>query len=74
MLLTGASDDQGSVTIATESNLRKHVPDDVRRKHVLDIVKCIIEREIQSIIPNMTMEELSNNRRLFKAKVGRLSL
>lgn len=39
------------------------------RNHVQDIVKGIIEGETRSIVSNMTMEELFNNRRLFKAQV-----
>ena len=62
MLLTGDSDGQvsarnGAATIATGRN------------HVQDIVKGIIEGETRSIVSNMTMEELFNNRRLFKAQV-----
>lgn len=64
MLLTGDSDGQvsarGSDTIATGRN------------HVQDIVKGIIEGETRSIVSNMTMEELFNNRRLFKAQVSNL--
>ncbi|KAM0714783.1 hypothetical protein Q7P37_009247 [Cladosporium fusiforme] len=61
VLLTGDSDGQvsdrrGSI-IATGRN------------HVQDIVKGIIEGETRSIVSNMTMEELFNNRRLFKAQV-----
>lgn len=41
------------------------------RNHVQDIVKGIIEGETRSIVSNMTMEELFNNRRLFKAQVSR---
>lgn len=40
------------------------------RNHVQDIVKGIIEGETRSIVSNMTMEELFNNRRLFKAQVS----
>ena len=63
MLLTGDSDGQvsaknGAATIATGRN------------HVQDIVKGIIEGETRSIVSNMTMEELFNNRRLFKAQVS----
>ena len=59
MLLTGDSDGQvsarnGAATIATGRN------------HVQDIVKGIIEGETRSIVSNMTMEELFNNRRLFE--------
>lgn len=39
------------------------------RNHVQDIVKGIIEGETRSIVSNMTMEELFNNRRLFKREV-----
>ena len=39
------------------------------RNHVQDIVKGIIEGETRSIVSNMTMEELFNNRRLFKRQV-----
>ncbi|TKA60874.1 hypothetical protein B0A55_10667, partial [Friedmanniomyces simplex] len=39
------------------------------RNHVQDIVKGIIEGETRSIVSNMTMEELFNNRRLFKKEV-----
>jgi flotillin len=63
VLLTGDSDGQvssrGSGTIATGRN------------HVQDTVKGIIEGETRSIVSNMTMEELFNNRRLFKAQVSR---
>lgn len=61
VLLTGDSDGQvsgGAKTIATGRN------------HVQDIVKGIIEGETRSIVSNMTMEELFNNRRLFKAQVS----
>ena len=62
VLLTGDSDGQvsarGSAMIATGRN------------HVQDIVKGIIEGETRSIVSNMTMEELFNNRRLFKAQVS----
>jgi flotillin len=62
VLLTGDSDGQvsqkGARTIATGRN------------HVQDIVKGIIEGETRSIVSNMTMEELFNNRRLFKAQVS----
>lgn len=61
ILLTGDSDGQVQVpksgTVATGRN------------HVQDIVKGIIEGETRSIVSNMTMEELFNNRRLFKAQV-----
>jgi flotillin len=61
VLLTGDSDGQvsakGTRTIATGRN------------HVQDIVKGIIEGETRSIVSNMTMEELFNNRRLFKRQV-----
>jgi flotillin len=61
VLLTGDSDGQVDVsrkgTVATGRN------------HVQDIVKGIIEGETRSIVSNMTMEELFNNRRLFKAQV-----
>ncbi|KAK0929921.1 hypothetical protein LTR91_004800 [Friedmanniomyces endolithicus] len=39
------------------------------RNHVQDIVTGIIEGETRSIVSNMTMEELFNNRRLFKKEV-----
>ncbi|TKA30937.1 hypothetical protein B0A54_14545 [Friedmanniomyces endolithicus] len=60
VLLTGDSDGQPqghSGTLGTGRN------------HVQDIVKGIIEGEIRSIVSNMTMEELFNNRRLFKKEV-----
>ncbi|CAK4032158.1 Hypothetical predicted protein [Lecanosticta acicola] len=61
VLLTGDSDGQTGTakggTVATGRN------------HVQDIVKGIIEGETRSIVSNMTMEELFNNRRLFKAQV-----
>ena len=61
VLLTGDSDGQVQAprggTVATGRN------------HVQDIVKGIIEGETRSIVSNMTMEELFNNRRLFKAQV-----
>ncbi|PPJ54358.1 hypothetical protein CBER1_07107 [Cercospora berteroae] len=37
--------------------------------HVQDIVKGVIEGETRSIVSNMTMEELFNNRKLFKDQV-----
>jgi flotillin len=65
VLLTGDSDGHVSTgasrTIATGRN------------HVQDIVKGIIEGETRSIVSNMTMEELFNNRRLFKSQVSRIS-
>lgn len=62
VLLTGDSDGQVRTrgrggTVATG------------RGHVQDIVKGIIEGETRSIVSNMTMEELFNNRRLFKSQV-----
>ena len=39
------------------------------RNHVQDIVKGIIEGETRSIVSNLTMEDLFQNRRLFKAQV-----
>ncbi|KAF2206773.1 hypothetical protein CERZMDRAFT_119248 [Cercospora zeae-maydis SCOH1-5] len=39
--------------------------------HVQDIVKGVIEGETRSIVSNMTMEELFNNRKLFKDQVVR---
>ncbi|KAK1818976.1 hypothetical protein LTR12_006664 [Friedmanniomyces endolithicus] len=60
VLLTGDSDGQPqghSGTLGTGRN------------HVQDIVKGIIEGETRSIVSNMTMEELFNNRRLFKKEV-----
>lgn len=59
ILLTGNSDGQAVTkgTVATGRN------------HVQDIVKGIIEGETRSIVSNMTMEELFNNRRLFKQQV-----
>jgi flotillin len=60
-LLTGDSDGQPQTsskgTVGTGRN------------HVQDIVKGIIEGETRSIVSNMTMEELFNNRRLFKKEV-----
>ncbi|KAK3696638.1 hypothetical protein LTR37_017819 [Vermiconidia calcicola] len=60
VLLTGDSDGQvqaRGVAVATGRN------------HVQDIVKGIIEGETRSIVSNMTMEELFNNRRLSKSQV-----
>ena len=61
VLLTGDADGQVQAshkgTVATGRN------------HVQDIVRGIIEGETRSIVSNMTMEELFNNRRLFKAQV-----
>ena len=60
VLLTGDSDGRvqtKSGTVATGRN------------HVQEIVKGIIEGETRSIVSNMTMEELFNNRRLFKGQV-----
>lgn len=62
VLLTGDSDGQ----IRTE---RKSGTVGTGRNHVQDIVKGIIEGETRSIVSNMTMEELFNNRRLFKSQV-----
>lgn len=61
VLLTGDSD--GQVT----ANKRGTVA--TGRNHVQEIVKGIIEGETRSIVSNMTMEELFNNRRLFKSQV-----
>lgn len=61
VLLTGDSDGQAATTkcgmVATGRN------------HVQDIIKGIIEGETRSIVSNMTMEELFNNRRIFKQQV-----
>lgn len=62
VLLTGDSD--GQMQTGTRGGT---VP--TGRNHVQDIVKGIIEGETRSIVSNMTMEELFNNRRLFKAQV-----
>ena len=61
VLLTGDSDGQ------VQSGGRKTVA--TGRNHVQEIVKGIIEGETRSIVSNMTMEELFNNRRLFKSQV-----
>ncbi|KAK4498138.1 hypothetical protein PRZ48_010794 [Zasmidium cellare] len=61
VLLTGDSDGQ------VQSSKNGMVA--TGRNHVQDIVKGIIEGETRSIVSNMTMEELFNNRRLFKAQV-----
>lgn len=61
VLLTGDSDGQASTG--------KRGMVGTGRSHVQDIVKGIIEGETRSIVSNMTMEELFNNRRLFKAQV-----
>jgi len=60
VLLTGDGDGQAS---------SRKGPVGTGRNHVQDIVKGIIEGETRSIVSNMTMEELFNNRRLFKAQV-----
>ncbi|KAI7327392.1 hypothetical protein KC315_g7147, partial [Hortaea werneckii] len=60
VLLTGDSD--GQVRTPNQSI-------STGRNHVQDIVKGIIEGETRSIVSNLTMEELFNNRRLFKAQV-----
>ncbi|KAK4548756.1 hypothetical protein LTR36_008529 [Oleoguttula mirabilis] len=60
VLLTGDSDGQPPT--------QKHAITP-GRNHVQEIVKGIIEGETRSIVSNMTMEELFNNRRLFKAQV-----
>lgn len=39
------------------------------RNHVQEIVRGVIEGETRSIVSNMTMEELFNNRRIFKREV-----
>lgn len=60
VLLTGDSDGtvkSGKRTIATGRN------------HVQDIVRGVVEGETRSIVSNMTMEELFNNRKLFKDQV-----
>ena len=61
VLLTGDSDGQirkrGSDLVATGGG------------HVQDIVKGVIEGETRSIVSNMTMEELFNNRKMFKEEV-----
>ncbi len=61
VLLTGDSD--GEVAMKTRG------PIATGRNHVQEIVKGIIEGETRSIVSNMTMEELFNNRRLFKGQV-----
>lgn len=61
MLLTGVSD--GEVQASRRGTVA------TGRDHVQDIVEGIIEGETRSIVSNMTMEELFNNRRLFKAHV-----
>lgn len=55
VLLTGDSD--GQLPSAGKSGLVAP-----GRNHVQDIVKGIIEGETRSIVSNMTMEELFNNR------------
>lgn len=62
VLLTGDSDGQ--------VNERNRGIIATGRNHVQDIVKGIIEGETRSIVSNMTMEELFNNRRLFKSQVS----
>ncbi|KAK6390162.1 hypothetical protein LTR95_019688, partial [Oleoguttula sp. CCFEE 5521] len=62
VLLTGDSDGQLKSTTKSGSI-------GTGRNHVQDIVKGIIEGETRSIVSNMTMEELFNNRRLFKTQV-----
>ncbi|KAI5363680.1 putative Band 7 domain, Flotillin family, Band 7/SPFH domain superfamily [Septoria linicola] len=61
VLLTGDSDGhvrtQKGGIVATGGN------------HVQDIVKGVIEGETRSIVSNMTMEELFNNRKMFKEQV-----
>lgn len=61
VLLTGDSDGQVQ---ASKSGMVG-----TGRNHVQEIVKGIIEGETRSIVSNMTMEELFNNRRLFKSQV-----
>ena len=61
VLLTGDSD--GHVTTNKGGTIA------TGRNHVQEIVKGIIEGETRSIVSNMTMEELFNNRRLFKSQV-----
>ena len=62
VLLTGDGD--GQVASQAKKSLVA-----TGRNHVQDIVKGIIEGETRSIVSNMTMEELFNNRRVFKAHV-----
>ncbi|EGP86836.1 uncharacterized protein MYCGRDRAFT_73080 [Zymoseptoria tritici IPO323] len=62
VLLTGDSD--GRVPTGAKGGMVA-----TGRNHVQDIVKGIIEGETRSIVSNMTMEELFNNRRIFKAQV-----
>ena len=61
VLLTGDSD--GEVQATKRGTVA------TGRNHVQEIVKGIIEGETRSIVSNMTMEELFNNRRLFKSQV-----
>lgn len=61
VLLTGDSD--GHVATTKSGTVA------TGRNHVQEIVKGIIEGETRSIVSNMTMEELFNNRRLFKSQV-----
>ena len=63
VLLTGDSDGQ------VRSGGRRTKTVATGRNHVQEIVKGIIEGETRSIVSNMTMEELFNNRRLFKSQV-----
>ncbi|EME81509.1 uncharacterized protein MYCFIDRAFT_140669 [Pseudocercospora fijiensis CIRAD86] len=60
VLLTGDSDGQ----VYTKGGMVA-----TGRNHVQDIIKGIIEGETRSIVSNMTMEELFNNRRIFKQQV-----
>lgn len=60
ILLTGNSDGQVVADKGTVST---------GRGHVQEIVKGIIEGETRSLVSTMTMEELFNNRSVFKTKV-----
>lgn len=61
VLLTGNSD--GRTIKSTSGTVTPG------RNHVQDTVKGVIEGETRSIVSTMTMEELFNNRQIFKAKV-----
>lgn len=73
VLLTGSSD--GAVEAAKKGAVSKDATSSksravtTSRSHVQDIVKGIIEGETRSIVSTMTMEELFNNRQIFKTKV-----
>ena len=52
----------------TDFHKKSDVIDPARKDHVQDIVKGIIEGETRVIVSSMSMEEIFNQRQVFKEK------